>query len=125
MWILFAPSSYTRLISLIIKFYLRWSIPSQNRSVLSRAVEKSPWKCRKYSANRQAGTFPLCCKKCAGRFPRHSAINKIISQAPSTARFPNILEPPVVSRIDNKPPDGLTIIPWERGKSLLWDATVI
>lgn len=35
-----------------------------------------------------------------------------------------MLEPPGISRLDGKRVDGVTIIPWERGKSLVWDATV-
>lgn len=34
------------------------------------------------------------------------------------------MEPPGISRADGKRPDGLTLVPWERGKSLVWDATV-
>ena len=29
-----------------------------------------------------------------------------------------------MSRTDEKRPDGLTLIPWQRGKSLTWDVTV-
>ncbi len=38
---------------------------------------------------------------------------------------PSILEPSGLSRDDGKKPDGLTLIPWERGQSLVWDATCI
>ena len=33
------------------------------------------------------------------------------------------LEPEGLSRVDGKAPDGLTLIPWTRGKCLVWDAT--
>ena len=72
----------------------------------------------------QNGLHGLSCTKSSGRFPRHAAINKIISRALTKIDFPNLLEPPGISRSDGKRVDGVTIIPWERGKSLLWDATV-
>ena len=37
--------------------------------------------------------------------------------------FPSQLEPPGLSRNDGKRPDGMTLIPWERGKCLIWDVT--
>src|SRR6218665_2935563 len=36
-----------------------------------------------------------------------------------------IKEPPGLLRSDGKRPDGLTLIPWQAGRSLIWDATVI
>ncbi|KAJ4429682.1 hypothetical protein ANN_21883 [Periplaneta americana] len=37
----------------------------------------------------------------------------------------SLLEPPGISRADGKRPDGLTLIPWSRGKSLIWDSTCV
>ena len=34
-------------------------------------------------------------------------------------------EPSGLSRTDGKRPDGLTLVPWQGGKSLIWDVTVI
>jgi hypothetical protein len=39
--------------------------------------------------------------------------------------MPNIKEPTGLSRTDGKRPDGMTLIPWRGGRSLVWDATVI
>ena len=36
--------------------------------------------------------------------------------------FPTIKEPPGLFRSDGKRPDGLTLIPWQAGRSLIWDA---
>ena len=36
----------------------------------------------------------------------------------------SVLEPPGLSRTDGKRPDGMTLIPWQRGKSVTWDVTV-
>lgn len=70
------------------------------------------------------GRHGLSCKFSSGRFSRHCAINKIISNALSSAGFPNIIEPPGINREDGKRPNGMTLIPWFRGKALLWDVTV-
>ena len=34
------------------------------------------------------------------------------------------MEPPGLSHTNGKRPDELTLIPWQRGKSLTWDVTV-
>lgn len=62
------------------------------------------------------GCYGLSCKKSARTTPTHMAINKIIPH-PSTEGFPNILEPPGLSRNDGNGgrPDGKTIILWEHG----------
>src|SRR6218665_2581319 len=43
---------------------------------------------------------------------------------PDACRVHNIKEPPGISRTDGKCPDGRTLIPWQGGRCLLWDATV-
>src|SRR6266536_3966915 len=40
-----------------------------------------------------------------------------------SAGVTTVREPPGLLRSDNKRPDGLTIMPWKRGRCLLWDAT--
>ena len=40
------------------------------------------------------------------------------------AGFPTRSEPPNLLRADGKRPDGVTLIPYSRGKPLVWDATV-
>ena len=71
------------------------------------------------------GHHGLSCMKTKGQYPRHTDFNKILSSAMSSARIPNMLEPPGLSREDGKQPDGLTLIPWSHGKALIWDATVV
>ena len=71
----------------------------------------------------ERGTHGLSCKRSAGRIPRHSELNSIISRALTSAGFPSILEPPGMCRADSKRPDGLTLFPWKRGLSLSWDST--
>ena len=39
--------------------------------------------------------------------------------------MPSVLEPAGLSRTDGKRPDGVTAIPWQRGKPLVWDVTFV
>ena len=39
--------------------------------------------------------------------------------------LPSMLEPRGLYRTDGKRPDGVTMIPWEMGKQLVWDVTVV
>ena len=41
------------------------------------------------------------------------------------AGFPVSKEPAGLSRVDGKRPDGMTLIPWQAGKPVVWDVTVI
>jgi len=43
----------------------------------------------------------------------------------SSAGIPATKEPSGLVRQDGKWPDGLTLIPWQGGKSLAWDVTVV
>ncbi|CAH2228600.1 jg26185 [Pararge aegeria aegeria] len=61
----------------------------------------------------------------AGGFSRHSTINDIIRRSLATAHVPAVLEPINLARSDGKIPDGMTLIPWRLGRSLLWDATCV
>ena len=69
------------------------------------------------------GRHALSCSKSAGRLSRHYSLNDIIKRAFASIDTPSILEPSGISRSDGKRPDGLTLVPWSKGKSLLWDAT--
>ena len=70
------------------------------------------------------GVHALSCERSAGRHSRHSALNNIIHAALTTCNIPSSLEPKGLLLHDEKRPDGLSLIPWQRGKCLLWDATV-
>jgi len=56
---------------------------------------------------------------------RHQAINDVIARAISAAGVPVTKEPVGLTRLDGKRPDGLTLIPWQGGKPLTWDVTVV
>lgn len=65
----------------------------------------------------------LSCSKAAGTRPRHEASNNLILRALKSAEIPSTREPPGCSGPDGKKPDGLSLVPWARGRSLLWDFT--
>ena len=71
----------------------------------------------------QLGTHGLSCKRSEGRHHRHSAVNDILHRALRSAKVPARLEPSGLTRSDGKRPDGVTLVPWRRGKLLVWDAT--
>ena len=71
------------------------------------------------------GHHGLSCKKSAGRFPRHAALNDVIKRALSSAGVPSILEPVGLDRGDGRRPDGMTTFPFSCGRSLTWDATCV
>ena len=48
----------------------------------------------------------------------------MIWRAVKSAQIPTTKEPIGLSRSDGKKPDGVTLIPWKRGKPLAWDVTV-
>lgn len=69
------------------------------------------------------GTHGLCCGKSAGRHSRHFALNDVIRRGLTSAKIPATLEPVGLKRDDGSRPDGMTITPWSKGQSLVWDAT--
>ena len=71
------------------------------------------------------GTHGLGCRKSAGRHARHSTVNGIIKRSLVSAGVPSVLEPTGVSRSDGKRPDGMTLVPWKRGRALVWDYTCV
>ena len=69
------------------------------------------------------GTHGLSCRWSEGRHPRHAAVNDIIHRSLSSANIPSRLEPSGLYQSDGKRPDGCSILPWQCGKLLVWDAT--
>uniref|UniRef100_A0A1X7UJV4 Uncharacterized protein n=1 Tax=Amphimedon queenslandica TaxID=400682 RepID=A0A1X7UJV4_AMPQE len=70
------------------------------------------------------GLHWLSCKKGRMRFHRHAAINDVLHRALSSTGIPSCLERSGLFRSHGKRPDRLTLVPWEPGKPLFWDATV-
>ena len=71
------------------------------------------------------GRHGLSCPRGFGRQARHGGTNDIIYRALNKAGYPSIKEPSGLSRSDGKRPDGMTLIPWRSGRSLLWDSTIV
>jgi len=66
-----------------------------------------------------------CAKKAPSKTTRHHAINDVIARSLIAAGIPVTKEPCSLTRTDGKRPDGLTLIPWQAGKPLTWDVTVV
>ena len=70
------------------------------------------------------GSHGLSCrKKLPGTQSRHRGLNAILNRAFTSVQVSSKLEPEGLSRVDGKAPDGITLIPWSRGKCFVWDAT--
>jgi len=70
------------------------------------------------------GGHAMVCKKVPGKTARHHALNDVIWRAMTSADIPASKEPSDLARRDGKRPDGLTLIPFQGGKPLVWDVTV-
>jgi len=71
------------------------------------------------------GLHKLSCKSFSLEVnARHNQINDVLSRALIQAGVPNRKEPMGLSPTSNIRPDGLTVMPWSSGKSLIWDVTV-
>ena len=51
-------------------------------------------------------------------------MNDILWRSIKRAKIPAVKEPVSLVRQDGKRPDGVTLLPWARGKPLAWDITV-
>ncbi|KAF2885931.1 hypothetical protein ILUMI_20238 [Ignelater luminosus] len=71
------------------------------------------------------GHHGLSCKKVYAKISRHQRINEVMRPTLNTAGYPSILEPPELSRTDNKRLDGMTHFSWSEGKPLVWNFTCI
>ena len=71
-----------------------------------------------------SGLHGLVCRGGGGKQQRHSMINDVIWRAMGRAKIPSQKEPLGLSRENGKRPDGVTLIPWSRGRCLAWDVTV-
>ena len=71
-----------------------------------------------------AGCTVSFLQESSGRTARHHALNDLIAHSFASAGVPVTKEPVGLFRTDGRRPDGLTLIPWQSGKSLCWDVTV-
>jgi len=67
----------------------------------------------------------LICKQATSRTVGHNVMNDIIFWSLSSTAIPASKEPTGFTRLDGKHPDGLNLVPWQRGKPVTWDITVV
>ena len=84
-----------------------------------------PHKCPCGTEVEDNGRHGLSCKKSGARTLRHNALNDVIHRALVKGGVPSTKEPTGLIRTDGKRPDGVTQVPWEAGKCLTWDVTVV
>ena len=71
------------------------------------------------------GIHGLSCKNSAGRLIHHKQINALVWRALRRADTLSIKEPSGLLPGKVKRPDGHTLVPWQGGRCLAWDATVV
>ena len=69
------------------------------------------------------GNHALTCSKIKSRHSRHRQANDIIKHALVSVDYPSCLEPNALCVSTAKRPDGITLLPYIRGKPLVWDFT--
>jgi len=69
------------------------------------------------------GHHGLSCRHGSGRHARHNFINELICRAFISTGTLATREPHGLCTSDGKRPDGVTQVPWKRGRCLAWDAT--
>ena len=72
----------------------------------------------------ERGAHGLSCRRSVGRITRHNLIHDIVFRAFTKTNIQASKELHGLVRADGRRPDGATLIPWSRGKSLTWDVTV-
>jgi len=86
-----------------------------------------PHQCHCRSQVDARGLHSFVCKRCKrapGRSARHHALNDLVARSFVSVVVPVTKEPVGLIRTDGKRPDGVTLVPWQSGKSLCWDVTV-
>jgi hypothetical protein len=69
------------------------------------------------------GLHGLSCRHGFGRHARHNQVNEILCRAFNSVSAYATREPHSLCGRSEKRPDGVTQIPWRRGRCLAWDAT--
>ena len=69
------------------------------------------------------GHHGLSCRRGSGRHSRHNQINNLLCRAFVSSRTSATRKPQGLCTGSGKRPDGVTQIPWSRGRCLAWDAT--
>jgi len=69
------------------------------------------------------GYHGLSCRHGSGRHARHNELNNLLCRAFISSGTLATREPHSLCTRDGKRPDGVTQVPWKRGRCLAWDAT--
>ena len=78
--------------------------------------------CRPHSCyHRGCEVTDPCCQSREGCHHRHASVNDIIHAQSNDCCF--AWEPSVIFHSDRERPDGITMVPWQCSKCLVWDAT--
>jgi hypothetical protein len=70
------------------------------------------------------GLHSFVCKRAPGRIMRHQQLNDLVTRALTSVGVPATKEPVGLLRSDGRRPDGMSLIPWQEGKMVVWDVTV-
>ena len=84
-----------------------------------------PYSCPCGGAVDAKGIHGLSCKRSTGRSIRHQQISDLVWRAVRRADTPSINEPSGLLPGEDKRPNGLTLVPWQGGCCLSYDATVV
>ena len=84
-----------------------------------------PHQCHCGSVVDACGLHSFVCKHGRAGQQGHDALNDLVARFFAATGASVTKEPARLSRMDGKRPDGLTLVPWQSGKSLFWDVTVI
>ena len=71
------------------------------------------------------GVHSFVCERAPGRTDRHHALSDLIARGFVSPDFSVKKGPTGLFRSDGKRPDGLTLVPWQSGRAICWDVTVI
>ena len=69
------------------------------------------------------GHHGLSCRHGSGRHSRHNQVNDLLARAFISTGTLTTREPQSLCTNSGKRPDGVTLVPWRRGRCLAWDAT--
>lgn len=119
LWLEAVPSSNVGTLLLPLQFQL-----SAGLRLGARFAQPHP--CAQCGQQVQSdGVHGLSCRFSQGRHSRHSELNQIISSGLRAAAVPNLREPTHLTLENGKRPDGVTLVPYSRGRHIIWDATVV
>ena len=68
------------------------------------------------------GLHGLSCRRSQGWHPRHAAVNDL-KRSLASVKILSLLEPTGIACSDRKRPDGISVVPWKNGQTLVWVAT--